>query len=572
MKPASFKAQLAALLPWVALLLKRRQRFYLGTLLLLLTWLAGLALLGLSGWFITACALAGLALAAGAPVRLDVYVPGGGIRFFALLRTVARYGERLYNHDTVLRLLADLRYRVFGHLVQLDQAALHRHRASDWLGRLTADIDALDTLYLRLLIPPLGSFVVAVALMTLVAFVLPQAALPVALVLALLWLFCTFAMARWGFAGSHRQVADQETLRRQVVDQLQASTELLAYASADWHRAEVEAQERRALDNQLGLGRRIASGNAVVSVLGGGLVLLLVAFGGTAVEGGELSGPLLVMLLLVFLGANEVFALLPGAFGRLGSSVAAAERLNALSSEAPKPSMDTLPSGALEVVLDGAGYAYPNASLSALAPVSLRLAPGEGMLVTGRSGAGKSTLAALLVGRLVPTEGRVEVGGCAPSRLAEEARAQRIAWLTQQVDLFDASLGDNLRLGNADASDARLWQALKQVALDEWVAALPQGLDTPVGERGQQLSGGQARRVALARLLLMDPSLVLLDEPFAGIDAETAARVAAGVVEWLEGRTVVVFMHHDTDNLLAQRLEHRWHLDAGALYAYEGLA
>ena len=135
--------------PWLALMLRRRQRFLVGALLVWVTLLAGLALLGLSGWFIAACALAGIALAAGLPSSLDIYVPGGGIRFFALLRTVARYTERLYNHNTVLTLLADLRYRVFGDLTRLDDASLRRRRVGEWLSRLTSDIDALDSLYRR---------------------------------------------------------------------------------------------------------------------------------------------------------------------------------------------------------------------------------------------------------------------------------------------------------------------------------------------------------------------------------------------------------------------------------------
>ncbi|BBI50878.1 hypothetical protein HORIV_32990 [Vreelandella olivaria] len=141
--------------PWLLLLLRRRRRFLLGALLVFVTLIAGLALLGLSGWFITASALAGIALSMGLPARLDVYVPGGGIRFFALARTIARYMERLYNHNTVLTLLADLRYRVFGYLTRFDDARLRGERASDWLSRLTADIDTLDNFYLRLLVPPL---------------------------------------------------------------------------------------------------------------------------------------------------------------------------------------------------------------------------------------------------------------------------------------------------------------------------------------------------------------------------------------------------------------------------------
>lgn len=554
-----------ALLPWVKLMVRRRQQFMLGALLIWLTLAGGLSLLGLSGWFITACALTGIAFLLGIPARLDVYVPGGGIRFFALLRTVARYVERLYNHNTVLRLLADLRYRVFGQLMQLDEAALRRQRVSDWLGRLTADIDALDNLYLRLLMPPLVSLLVIAGVSLFMAIWLPGVALWVGGVLLLLWLGLTYGMARLSFAHSHRQVADQEGLRRLVVDQLQASAELIAYRTAEWHQNQVKAHEDSALDNQRRLGRSVAMGNSIVGVVTGLLLLGMVWVGGMMVVSNVIAGPILVMLLLVLLGINEVFVPLPGAFARLGSSVAAAERLNALGPDRVLKNDQSLPAHGLGLALDDVTYRYSSSVEPALDSVSFKLAAGEQALITGRSGAGKSTLAALLTGRLAPSNGDVRVGGCLPVRVPECQRSQRIVLLTQQVDLFDASLEDNLRLGNPDASDDTLWDVLKAMALAEWVKSLPRQLQTPVGERGQQLSGGQARRVALARLLLMDPSVVILDEPFAAIDYDTAKKVANALAKWLEGRTVIFFVHHGSISEITQQIKHHWHLSAGEL-------
>ncbi|MGO1871710.1 MAG: thiol reductant ABC exporter subunit CydC, partial [Halomonas sp.] len=181
--------------PWLQLLIQRRRRFLVGSLLVWITLMAGLALLGLSGWFITASALTGIAFALGIPARLDVYVPGGGIRFFALVRTVARYVERLYNHNTVLTLLADLRYRVFGYLTGFDDARLRAERASDWLSRLTADIDTLDNFYLRILVPPVVALLSVLAVSLFVAIWLPSVALLMAITLGLLWLVVTFFAA-----------------------------------------------------------------------------------------------------------------------------------------------------------------------------------------------------------------------------------------------------------------------------------------------------------------------------------------------------------------------------------------
>lgn len=553
-----------ALAPWVALMMKRRRRLLIGALLIWLTLAAGLSLLGLSGWFITACALAGIALLMGMPSRLDVYVPGGGIRFFALLRTVARYLERLYNHDTVLRLLADLRYRVFGQLMRLDEAELRRHRVSDWLGRLTADIDALDNLYLRLLLPPVVSLLVIVGVSLFIAIWLPGIALGVGGVLFILWFGLTYGMSRLGFAASHRQVADQEGLRRFVVDQLQASAELIAYRSAAWHQWQVELHEETALNNQRRLGRCIALGNGIISVVTGLVLLSVVWLGGLLVADGTLPGPILVMVLLLLLGVNEVFVQLPGAFARVGGNVASAERLNSLSPAVSVPSKQSLPPQGLDIVVKAVTHRYSSSTVTALENVSFQLRAGGKAVITGHSGAGKSTLAALLTGRLTASQGEVRIGGCSPVAVCEGQRSQRIALLTQQVDLFDASLEDNLRLGNPKASEQAVWKALEAVALDVWVKSLPRRLETQVGERGQQLSGGQARRVALARLLLMDPSIVILDEPFAAIDRVTASRVSDALSRWLEGRTAIFFVHHGS-GLLTQQVNHRWHLSAGKL-------
>ncbi|SEK30238.1 thiol reductant ABC exporter subunit CydC [Halomonas daqiaonensis] len=536
-----------SLRPWLALLGERRRRLILGALLMGLTLVSAIGLLALSGWFITATAMAGLLLAMGISATLDVYVPGGGIRFFAVTRTVSRYLERLYNHDIVLRLLADLRSRLFSVLSGLDAHTLSRRRASDWLNRLTADIDILDSLYLRLLAPALVALLAILGLAGFLALWAPRAGLAIGALLLLGWLWLTLGQARLGMAASRRQVGDLEQLRGRLIEQLQGLAELEAYRSLADHRARLAEIEARLYRDQRRLGRRVALGNALASLVVGLGMLLSLWLAAEAWSAGLLSGPLTVMMPLAVLAISEALAPLPAAFTWLGATRGAAERLNALEAQqgetAPENAFVRLPAGALSVTLADVTLTHADALVPALVEVSLGLAAGERLALCGASGAGKSSLAGLLTRQLRPQGGEVRLGGVALAAWPESALTKRVALLTQQTDLFDDTLAANLRVGDPEAGESRLWRVLAMVELADWALALPRGLDTCVGEGGKRLSGGQSRRLALARLLLCEPDLVVLDEPFAGLDADTAGRLATRLDEWLADRTVIYLVH-----------------------------
>lgn len=533
------------LAPWLRQLAQRRGRLSIGTLLMALTLVSAIGLLALSGWFITASALAGTALAAGAAIGLNVYVPGGGIRLFALTRTVSRYVERLFNHDTVLRLLADLRARLFGVLAGLDEHTLSRRRASDWLQRLTADIDAMDSLYLRLLAPPAVAVMGVIALSAFVAFWLPVAGLAIAVMLGIAIGWLTVGQSRLGMATSQRRMEDLERLRGRLIEQWQGLAELEAYDSLASHRQRLDDIEARLEIDQRRLGRLSALGNAVVGIAVGTTLALALWLAAQAYASGQLSGPVMVMMPLAILAFNEALAPLAMAFTHLGATRGAAARLNELEAAVASTATpnQTLTSGALPARLDNVTLRYPGALVPALASVSLCVAAGERVALCGASGAGKSSVASLLAGQLRPTLGEVMLDGMPVRELAPTSLAQCVAVLTQRIDLFDDSLAANLRLADPVADETRLWHALAMVELSDWAAGLPNGLATRVGEGGRQLSGGQSRRLALARLMLRNPGLVILDEPFAGLDATTAERVASHLDGWLDARTVIYLVH-----------------------------
>ncbi|WP_280570287.1 ATP-binding cassette domain-containing protein, partial [Chromohalobacter sp. 296-RDG] len=299
--------------------------------------------------------------------------------------------------------------------------------------------------------------------------------------------------------------------------------------------------------------RRAALGNALVTLTVQGTAVAILCLALLAFAAGKMSAPVASMLPLAVLALNEGLAMLPGAFVQFGATCTAAARLNA---EAAAPASDDgeaclasaeVPSLTFEAVT----LRYPGMGTTpALEDVNLHVAAGERVAVLGPSGSGKSSLAQLVVRAFDPEAGSVQLAGQDLRGLAPQALRTRLAYLTQHTELFHAPLADNLRLGlpvehdlDEAAVERALWQALWIVDLDGWARELPHGLETWVGEAGRQLSGGQARRVALARVILRDAPLVLLDEPLAGLDAATATTVAERLDTWFDGRTALMFAH-----------------------------
>ncbi|MBL4611569.1 MAG: thiol reductant ABC exporter subunit CydC [Pseudomonas sp.] len=537
---------MSELKPWLDLIMQRRGRLWVGAMLLALTLFSAIGLLALSGWFITATGVTALLWAAGQRVMFDVYMPGGGIRFFALTRTVARYFERVFNHNTVLSLLADMRGRHFAALAALDGATLSRLRAAQWLNRLTADIDTLDTLYLRLLAPPLVALLGIVLVCGLIAlFHLSLALLLGALLLALL-LLLTLGMARLGVHYSARRVEQLDGLRVQAIEHLQGMAELKAAGTLGVHRQQLLAGSQQMLDQQLALQGRIALGQAVTTlgVMGAVMVGLFGAI--QAYLTGLLSGPVMVMIPLALMALTEGLAGLPAAFAQYGGTRAAARRLNqqtAMSSSLVEPDQPAAIPTELDLHWQDIGVEY-----AGLRGLNLTLAHGERLALIGPSGCGKSTLASLVARLIDPDSGQMRVGDASLRELSLTQWRTRVGYLTQQTELLHDSVAANLLLANPAATDAELWRVLEMVDLADLVAALPAGINTWVGESGKQFSGGEGRRLALARVLLKDAPLVLLDEPFSGLDAATRQKVNARLEPWLAGRTAL-FLGHDAAQL-----------------------
>ncbi|NLW03837.1 MAG: thiol reductant ABC exporter subunit CydC [Pseudomonadaceae bacterium] len=538
--------------PWLNLMLQDKKRLWIGAFLLLITYLSAIGLLALSGWFITATGVTALAWAAGIAINLDIYSPGGGIRFFALSRTVARYTERVYNHDTVLRLLAKLRTRLFKNLTLLDDQTAAKFRASQWVNRLITDVDTLDNLYLRLLAPPLVALLTVILLVGFLAFFHLQLAGLAALMLLLTLGISTWGMAQAGKAVSYRLVAQQEAQRSLLVEQIEGLGELQASHSLANHQTQLITAQQTEMRDQQRLQQVAAWGAGLQTLLLQLMAAACLLLAAEAYQQGWLTGPMMVLIPLALMALQEVFLNLPAAFASYGATLAAAQRLNkteSLQSHLVSPSQpQALPSNStLPYSLHWQNIGVKLGNQQVFNNINLSLKAGEKLALLGESGLGKSTLARLAARLSDPQAGEmlVEADG-KQVNLKDLSLADwqaQIGYLTQQSDLFATSIAENLRLAKAEATDAELWEVLELVDLKQEVSDFPQKLNTWVGETGRQLSGGQARRLALARVILKDPAVVILDEPFSSLDRATQAVIRPKLDAWLAGRTALLLAH-----------------------------
>ena len=541
--------------PVLQLFLKSRPRLLLlGAALAVLTVLMGMGLLGLSGWFITATALAGLH--ATTAIVFDVFMPSAGIRLLAMGRTLSRYGERLVTHDATLAVLADLREQLFRGWARPEAARQLLLRPARLLFRLTADIDALESVYLRLLVP------LAVALGAALLAGVVLGALHVWLGLALvLWLVMaggTIAgwLARRARPAAVRRALATEVLRSRTVDLVAGQTELAMAARLGAQCDALALAEQRLARADDALNRLEVRAGLAYGVTGTLTLVAVLLAVGALVGQGAVGAPAAALALLIALTATEPWAALRRGALEAGRTWLAARRLaphmtpeilvkevkEVQVSEQHMPLTGAMggPADAIAVMLSDVTLGHPGSPVPVAQGLSLRIAAGERVALIGASGAGKSTLLAAVAGELSPRSGQLQ--------------AQPCSWLTQRTELFQDSLRDNLRLADPAASDARLMAALQAAGLLDDVQALAAGLDTRLGEGGLGLSGGQSRRLALARLLLRDVPLWLLDEPTEALDGATAQAVLACVAALAQGRTLLIATHLRREAELADRL------------------
>lgn len=528
-----------ALLPYLALYKRHKWMLTLGIVLAIVTLLASIGLLTLSGWFLSASAAAGFA----GLYSFNYMLPAAGVRGTAITRTAGRYFERLVSHDATFRVLQHLRIYTFSKLLPLSPAGLARFRQGELLNRVVADVDTLDHLYLRVISPMVGAFVVIVVVTLGLSFL----DVPIALTLGGIMLMTLIILPPLFYRAGKTTGENLTRLRgiSPAAHRLVAGTgRAHLFGASKRYRAHMENTELNWHEAQRRQSELTAFSQALMMLIGGIAVIAMLWMASGGVGGNAQPGPLIALFVFCALAAFEALAPVTGAFQHLGQVIASALRITDIAEQEPEVKFSAGQTAVPEQValtLSNVTFAYDKQAQNALEDITLSVDAGQRIAILGRTGCGKSTLLQLLTRAWDPQQGEILFNDVPLSGFSEAALRKTVSVVPQRVHLFSATLRDDLLLAAPDASDDTLRAMLEQVGLHKLLE--DDGLNSWLGEGGRQLSGGELRRLAIARALLHDAPLMLLDEPTEGLDATTESQILDLLVNVMKGKTVLMVTH-----------------------------
>ena len=488
-----------------------------------------------------------------------------GVRFFAIARAALRYAERYITHLATFRILAHLRVWFYRSVEPLAPAGLAGHRSGDLLARIIADIETLENFYVRVIVPPvaaalvtalacliLGLFDARLAMALLAFLVLTGVALP----LAARWLSRQPAAAT---------IATRAGLNAALVDEIQGLADLLAYGQerAQQARTLAASAQLNQAQERLATIRGLANGLAALFTSLAALTVLLLAI--PLVRGGQIDGVFLALIPLTAIASFEAVQPLSQALQYLEASQAAARRLYEIIDAPPQvsdPQHPLPPPASFDIAVDDLSFAYAPGEPLALHGVTFAIPAGSRIAIVGPSGSGKSTLANLLLRFWDYEQGHIRLGGGELKAFAADEVRAAIGIVPQQTHLFNATIRDNLALADPDLTDEGMIAACQQAQIHDFIASLPAGYDTWIGENGLRLSGGERQRLAIARAIVKDAPLLILDEATTHLDAVTERRLWTALAEFMAGRTVIIIAHRLTG---LEGVDQILHLERGRL-------
>ena len=471
-------------------------------------------------------------------------LPAAGVRGGAITRTAGRYFERLVSHDATFRVLQHLRVSTFSKLLPLSPAGLARFRQGELLNRLVADVDTLDHLYLRVISPMVGAFVVIVVVTLGLSWLDVRLALTLGAVLLATLVLLPPIFYYAGKSTGEAITVQRGQYRQQLTAWLQGHAELTIFGASQRYREQLDKTEDHWQEGQRRQAELTALSQAIMLLISGMAVILMLWMAAESVGGNTTPGALIALFVFCALAAFEALAPVTGAFQHLGQVIASALRVTEITSQKPEVIFTQQPHAVPESValeINNLSFAYPEQSQMALSGISLKVEAGQHVAILGRTGCGKSTLLQLLTRAWECQQGEILLNGETLSQFDETALRSATSVVSQRVHLFSATLRDNLLLAAPQASDEDLSRVLTRVGLEKLLDDA--GLNSWLGEGGRQLSGGELRRLAIARALLHDAPLFLLDEPTEGLDAETERQILDLLTEVTKEKTVLMVTH-----------------------------
>lgn len=542
------KKRLKNLIPFLLLFQPHYRRMGLGTFLGWLSVMASVGLLALSGWFISAAAFAGLSL--GTAYLFNFFYPSIGVRLFAFTRTLSRYAERIVIHDATFRMLATLRLWFYRKIEPLAPARLMQYRSTDILNRIVADIETLDNLYVRVLSPSITASLTTIAVVLFLAIFDVWIAGTTLLFLLISGIALPLATTRSGADMGRQLTLGTARIRMLAVEGIQGLSELMVFNA--WNR-QINALEKESnalirIQGRMSHIRGLSM--AATTLLTGLATLSCIYIGVHQVALGLLDGANLALVGFAVLASFEALSPLPAAYQYLGQTKKAAERLLEIVHAPPFvifPDISSAPMERFHIQFNSVDFHYGDSDPWVLEEFSLRIEQGRRVAILGETGAGKSTLFHLLVRFWNPIKGRIQIGGHDLKTFSESDLRQTIGVVSQQTHLFQTTLRENLLMARPRADEAELNTALEKAQLLNWVKTLPRGLDSWIGEAGSGLSGGQARRLCLARMFLQDAPIWVLDEPTEGLDKLTERKVMQALFQAARNHTLLVITHRTSD-------------------------
>ncbi len=507
--------------------------------------ISAIGLMGLSGWFISSAAMAGLTIVGAA--GFNYFLPAAVIRYLALIRILSRYVERVVSHDFTFRILGYLRVWFYQKLIPLSPQRLLKKHSADLLSGWVQDIDTLDHLYLRVISPVFTSFIIILSVALFLFFYSKKIALLVLLSMTLISIILTLTSAIMGKNRGERIIIAASHLRLKIIDNIQGFVDLLFLTSKINRISALDKNQRELVSAQKKLMYLKSIISGIFVLLSGLTIYFMLKMGIPLVMINKINGAQLAMIILLVMAAFESLSALPLAGLALGKTMRSAKQILSISEQ--KPAIEFV-NKTLEIIennnllIQNISFSYENNPFI-FDHFNLSIASGAHLGISGNSGSGKTSLLNLLSRIDDPESGDILLGNVNLKNISEMDLRNNISYVTQKVHIFNASVRDNITLFQKNILDQEIISVLRLMELDELILSLPNKLDTIMGEFGKHFSGGQIRRISIARALLKKSPVLLLDEPSTGLDDHLMLKIWKNCEHTLKNKTVIIATHDE---------------------------